>query len=79
MAKQKYEWGWESFFQNGERFEEAEGYASKAAVLQDVQKARAEEKKSLADGFQDESTLVKYVIRRRVPPVEPPPWESVPG
>lgn len=79
MAKQKYTWGWASFFvDGGERFDSGEGYPSKAAVLQDVQKMRAEEKRSLADGFQTKETLVRFVVRRR-PVFVAPEWEEVPG
>lgn len=76
---QKYEWGWTSHFEDGGApYEEGEGYASKAAVLQDVQKARAEEKKSLEEHFQNSDTVVKYKIRRR-PAIVVPDWEEVPG
>ena len=79
MAKIKYEWGWTSYFvEGGDPYEEGEGYASKAAVLQDVQRMRAEEKASLARGHQVKETLVKYVVVRR-PKSEVPPWEEVPG
>lgn len=79
MAKQKYTWGWASFFvDGGEPCDECEGYLSKAAVLQDVQKMRAEEKESLAQGFQSKETLLKFVVRRR-PVFDMPEWESVPG
>ena len=76
---QKYEWGWTSEFANGGgAYEEGEGYTSKAAVLQDVHKARAEEKESIETGFQTTDTLVKYKIRRR-PAIVVPDWEEVPG
>lgn len=78
MAKQKYEWGWISRFPNGEPFEEGYGATSKAEVLQDVQKARAEERESVTEGFQTPDTAVKYTIRRR-PVYEIPPWEEVAG
>lgn len=75
---QKYEWGWVSRFSNGEEFEVGYGATSKAQVLQDIHKARAEEKESLKSGFQTEDTLVKYTVRRR-PVVVMPDWEEVPG
>lgn len=76
---QKYEWGWTSkFVDGGEPYEQGEGYTSKAAVIQDIHKARAEEKESLATGMQDESTLVEYKIRRR-PVFVIPEWEEVSG
>lgn len=76
---QKYEWGWRSFFEDGGApYEEGSGYPSKAAVLQDVHKARAEEKESLKTGFQNEDTVVKYKIRRR-PVIVIPDWEEVDG
>lgn len=78
MAKQKYEWGWISRFSNGEPYEEGECFLSKAEVIQDVQKARAEEKESLAQGFQTRDEVVKYTIRRR-PVYVIPPWEEVAG
>lgn len=80
MAKQKYEWGWISRFpDDGEVFEVGEGYSSKAEVLQEVQLMRAEEKKSLEDGFQTKETLIRYTVRRRPAPETPPPWEEVSG
>lgn len=73
---QKYEWGWVSrFATTGDPYEEAEGFTSKAAVLQDVHRARAEEKESLEAGTQIAETEVKYTIRRR-PKTE---WEEVAG
>lgn len=75
---QKYEWGWISRFQSGEAYEEGYGATSKAQVLADVAKARAEEKRSLAEGFQTADTAVKYTIRRR-PVFTPPEWEEVAG
>ncbi|WNM66152.1 hypothetical protein SEA_DEJAVU_20 [Microbacterium Phage DejaVu] len=79
MAKQKYTWGWASFFvEGGEPCDEGEGYLSKAEVLQDVQKMRAEEKESLKNGFQTKETLIKFVVRRQ-PVYVIPEWEVVPG
>lgn len=79
MAKQKYTWGWASYFvQDGIACDEGEGYLSKAEVLQDVQKMRAEEKESLAQGYQTKETQLRFVVRRR-PVFDVPPWESVPG
>ncbi|AWY04998.1 hypothetical protein SEA_HORTUS1_16 [Microbacterium phage Hortus1] len=75
---QKYEWGWISRFPNGEAYEYAEGFTSRAQALEDVKKARAEEKRSIEEGFQTEDTAVKYTIRRR-PVFTPPEWEEVAG
>ena len=75
---QKYTWGWISRFQNGEVYEEGEGYLSKAAVLQDVQRMRQEEKDSVENGFQTKDLVVKYTVRRQ-PVYEIPPWEEVSG
>lgn len=75
---QKYEWGWISRFPDGEAYEEGYGATSKAQVLEDVKKARAEEKASIKAGFQTDETAVKYTIRRR-PILVPPDWEEVPG
>lgn len=76
---QKYEWGWESFFvEGGGPYETGEGYTSKAEVLADVTRSRAEEIMSLEAGFQDTSTLVEYKLRRRTPVVIPE-WEPVAG
>lgn len=78
VMAQKYEWGWISRFQDGQPHEEGGGGTSKAQVLADVAKARAEEKESIAKGFQTADTAVKYTIRRR-PLMVPPPWEEVAG
>lgn len=79
VAKQKYEWGWVSrFVDGGEDYEEGEGYPSKAAVLVDISEARAEERRSIDEGFQNRDTQVRYTIRKR-PVFEIPPWEEVPG
>lgn len=79
MAAQKYDWGWVSRFKHGGAvYEEAEGFTSKVAVREDVERARAEEAGSLAGGFTTDETEVEYTIRRR-PTFVPPPWEEVPG
>lgn len=75
---QRYEWGWVSYFSNGEVYEEAQGYASKAAVLQDIHILRQQEKEDREIGLVDEGISVKFKVRRR-PLVQLPEWEEALG
>lgn len=79
MTARTYDWGWVSRFKHGGAiYEEAEGFTSRAKVLEDVKRARAEEAASIEGGFVDADTEVEYTIRRR-PTFVLPPWEEVSG